>query len=220
MALMVKKGMGAIRIDEGEYTAVVHDIKEGTGGKFGDGTFYIWEFKIKGATIDDEPMERPAIVGAFCSPALTAKSKLGKFVRACGIDLDADDDEIDLEECKGCSVRVTVADTEKEDGTVNSNVTLVRGPKKSKDGKKAKPVDDDDEEAPPPKKASKPQKQEKVKKAAPVEDDDDEVEDDEEDAPPPKKSAKPVKPVAKPKKPAKDEDDDDDDIFDTDDDDE
>jgi hypothetical protein len=208
MTLVIKKSAGGgIHIDEGKYTAVVESINVGKGQ---EGNEYLtWAFKVAGATIDDEPFKGDARVVGFCNALLTPKSKLYKWAQGAGIDVtNEDEEEVDLQEAIGSTVRISVEDYETKDGATVSRVVKISQLKKK--GKKVKEEEDDDEEAP--KKSKKAPKEEKKakKKAKPVEDDDEDAsDDDDEEEEAPKKSKKAPKEEKKAKKKAKPADDDD-----------
>ena len=224
MAMKVKKTEQQ-HVDEGEYKAVVSDIQE-KEGKWGN--YYIWTFMVKGATDDGEELGGKTKVTGLTSEVFSEGSKLCKWARAAGIDVD--EDEIDLDEAKKAIVKVYIEDEEsKKDGRIFSRISKVKSFKK---GSKEDDDDNDDEE-------EKPKKQKKKKKTKPVEADPDDADDEEEK--PKKKKKKKKEPVEdddeeeeKPKKKKKkkepepeedeenasdDEDDEDEELFDFDDDD-
>lgn len=192
MSLKVKKSASAgVHIDEGEYTAVVESIQL---NKWEDGNeSYGWTFKVKNATLDGDPVDGVVRIRSFASALLTPKSKLFKWAKGAGLDVE-EADEIDLEEAIGKTVRISVEDHETKDGATVSKVDKVRPVKK-------KVKDEDDEDEKPAKKPKKPAKKE--------EEDDEASDDDEEEAPKPKKP-KAGKPPAKKGKKSSDEDEDDD----------
>lgn len=211
-SLVIKKSAGGgIHIDEGKYTAVVESINVGKGQEGNE--FLTWAFKVRGATIDDDPVKEDVRVVGFCNALLTPKSKLYKWAQGAGIDVtNEDEDEVDLQAAIGNTVRISVEDYETKDGATVSRVVKISPPKKSK---KAKDEDEDEEEEKPAKKPAKEEKKPK-KKAKPVDEDED-SEEEEEKPKKPKKGAKDGKPAKKAK--AEDEDDEeDDDIYDFDDD--
>lgn len=201
MALRVKKTT-TMHIDEGEYKAIVSGVQK-SEGKFGE--FVKWSFMVKDAMSDGDPIEEPVRITGRTSLTLNPKSKLYAWCKACGLEVDGDD--VDVEEALKKGVRLIVADKVSNSGETISVVTKVMSLKK----KKAVMEDDEDaEESPPPQKTKKPAK---------VEDDEDE------DEAPPKKASKRAptkeedeeeeKPVSKPPKKAKaapkEEEDDDED---------
>ena len=176
MAMKVKK-TEQVHVDEGEYKAVVADIQEKTGNW---GKYYVWVFLVKGATDEGEKLPGKVKVTGLTSEVFSDGSKLCKWAKAAGIDVD--EDEIDLDEAKKSLVRVYIEDDEnKKDGRIFSKVSKVKPIKK---GKKAAVEDDDededDEEEEKPKKKKKSKKDKKkgkkTKKAKKEEDDDDEEE--------------------------------------------
>jgi hypothetical protein len=198
MSLKIKKSSGAgVHIDEGEYTAIIESIQL---RKWEDGgESYAWSFKIKGATLDEDPIEGPVHVNSLATAILTPKSKLSKWAEGAGLDMD--DDEVDLEKAIGRTVRVYVEDHETKEGTVVSKVTKVK-PTKKAEGKKSKKDDDDDNNK---------SKKKKSKK------DDDDDDDDDDNKSKKKKSKKDDDDdddnKSKKKKSKKDDDDDDDALF-------
>jgi hypothetical protein len=203
--LKVKKSASAgVHIDEGEYTAIVEGIQI---NKWEDGNeSYGWTFKVKNATLDGDPVDGPVRIRSFASALLTPKSKLFKWAKGAGIDVE-NEDEIDLEEAIGKTVRISVEDHETKDGATVSKVDKVRPVKK-----KAKPETEDDDEEEAPKKSKKASKEEKSskKKAKPAEEEE-EPDDDEEEEEAPKKKNKVAK--ADKKKVKKSDDDDEDELF-------
>jgi len=188
MAMKVKKTEQQ-HVDEGEYKAVVSDIQE-KEGKWGN--YYIWTFMVKGATDDGEELGGKTKVTGLTSEVFSEGSKLCKWARAAGIDVD--EDEIDLDEAKKAIVKVYIEDEEsKKDGRIFSRISKVKSFKK---GSKEDDDDNDDEE-------EKPKKQKKKKKTKPVEADPDDADDEEEK--PKKKKKKKKEPEPEP------EDDDEDD---------
>lgn len=207
MSLKVKKSASAgVHIDEGEYTAVVESIQL---NKWEDGNeSYGWTFKVKSATLDGDPVDGVVRIRSFASALLTPKSKLFKWAKGAGLDVEAED-EIDLEEAIGKTVRISVEDHETKDGATVSKVDKVRPVKK-----KVKDEDDEDEK---PAKKNKEKEKEKVKPKAkkPVDEDEDEDSDDEEEEEAPKKKSKEKsKPVEKKKtKKSDDDDEEEDELF-------
>lgn len=206
MSLKIKKSSGAgVHIDEGEYIAVVETIQI---NKWQDGNeSYAWTFKVKGATMDGDPIDGPVRIRGFASAILTPKSKLFKWAKGAGLDVE-NEEEVDLEEAIGSSVRISVEDAETKEGATISKVDKVRPVKrKSKDEEDDKPAK---------KKAKKVAKDEEEDEPAEEEDE----EEDEDEAPKKKakvkeKAKEKVKEKAKEKdkekKKAKKSDDDDDD---------
>ena len=212
MALKVKKSK-TFHVDEGEYSAIVSNIEEKEGQH---GQYFVWTFLVKGATHDGEPIDSKKVkVTGLTSDTFSTKSKLYKWAK--GVGLDVDSDELDLEDAIRSKCRVYIEDDEDKDGNVWSKIVKVR-----KAAKKAADDDEDEEEEKPKKK--KEEKKSKKKKKEEVEeeddwddddeDDDDEEDDDEEDEAPPKKKSK----GKKKKEEEEDDDEDDDDLFDFDDD--
>ena len=225
VGLKVKKGSGSFRLDEGTYDAIVEDIK-GQPSKFGGGDCYVWSFKILKPMLDEEPIRGEFRLLGWSYPPVTTKNKLGKWAKAAGLDVDDDDDdEVDLEDAIGAGVRITVADDEKEDGSINSKIISVKPLK----AKKKNVEDDEDKEARKTKRKhteddedegeQKPKKKKDEKKPNKRHDDDDDDmtdhQEDEDEEAKPRKKAKVDEKKAKKKK-----DDDDDDLFDLDDEDE
>jgi len=201
MSLKIKKSASAgIHIDEGEYIAVVEGIQI---AKWEDGNeSYGWTFKVKNATLDGDPVDGVVRIRSFASALLTPKSKLFKWAKGAGLDVE-NEDEIDLEEAIGKTVRIDVEDHETKDGTTVSKVEKVRPIKKK--------VKEDSEEDEKPAKKSKDKPKAKKK---PVEEDDEEPEEEEEDEPPKKKAKEKTKPVEKTKaKKASDDDDEEEELF-------
>jgi hypothetical protein len=196
-----------VHIDDGEYTAVIEGIQL---SKWEDGNeSYGWTFKIKNATLDGDMVDGPVRIRSFASALLTPKSKLFKWAKGAGLDVE-NEDEVDLEEAIGKTVRVSVEDHETKDGSIVSKVDKVRPMVK----KKAKPVDEDDEEDEKPAKKKKKEKVVEKKKAKkPVEEDEEVEEDEDEDEPPKKKKKEKVVEKKKAKKKDEDEDEDEDDLF-------
>jgi hypothetical protein len=245
IGLKVKKGSGSFRLDEGAYDAIVEDIK-GQPSKFGDGDCYVWSFKILKPMLEEAPIRGEFRLLGWAHPPITAKNKLGKWAKAAGLDVDDDDDdEVDLEDAIGAGVRITVADDEKEDGSINSKIISVKplkakkktveddedvGERKTKkkkhteddedDGErktKRKHTEDDEDEG-----EQKPKKKRDEKKPSKRHDVDDDMidhQEEEEDEDEEDKPRKRAKEEDKPKKKDK-RDDDDDDLFDLDDEDE
>lgn len=217
MSLVIKKSAGGgIHIDEGKYTAVVESINVGKGQ---EGNEYLtWAFKVVGATLDDEPMKGDVRVVGFCNALLTPKSKLYKWAQGAGIDVaNEDEEEVDLQEAIGSTVRINVEDYETKDGATVSRVVKISQPKKGK--KVEKDEDDEDEDEKPAKKKAAKEEKKSKKKAKPVEEDEESEDEDEEEEEAPKKSkkkAKDEKPAKKKAKPADDDDEDDDDLYDFD----
>jgi hypothetical protein len=183
MALKVKKTK-AQHIDEGTYPAKIISIQKKSGG-FGD--YFIWTFLVKGATDDDEPLEGKIRVTGLTSGTFSSKSKLAKWCRGAGLDLDSD--EVDLEDALNTNVRIKVEDKENSEGDVFSTVISVmplRGNNKKSDD------DEDDEEEKPKKKRSTDDddEDEKPKKKKKTTDDDDDDDDDDEDEKPKKRKVK------------------------------
>jgi hypothetical protein len=162
MALKIRK-MSAIHVDEGVYTAVVASVQKAEG-KFGD--YISWSFLIKGAVSDGDPIEQAVKITGRTSATFNEKSKLYSWARACGLDVDTD--EIDIEQALRKAVRVVVEDKEGNSGETISVIKKIMPLKKAK-----KEEEEDEEDTPPP-------KAKKVKKPEPEE------EEDEEDTPPPK----------------------------------
>lgn len=231
MALRVKKTT-AMHVDEGEYKAIVTGVQK-SEGKFGE--FVKWSFMIKDPMIDGEPVEESVRITGRTSLTLNPKSKLYVWCKACGLEVDGDD--VDVEEALKKGVRIIVTDKVGNSGETISVVTKVMSLKK----KKATVEDDEDEEEAPPTKAKKPVKVEededeapppkKVSKKAPPKEEaeEEDEEEEEEEKPAPKKAKKAPKEAddddedeAPPKKSKKGKKDDDDldDLFDLDDDDE
>lgn len=239
MSLVIKKRAGGgIHIDEGTYEAIIEGI---TLNKGDDGSeFFTWDFKVSDATIDDDPVEGVVHVRGFANALLTPKSKLTKWATGAGLDVEnEDEEEIDLQDAIGASVRIDVEDHETKDGVTISRVFRILPSKKAKKKKrddddersakkkgKKKPrhvddeeeeevEDEDEEEEEKPKKGKKDKDEKKgKKKPRPV---DDEDEDEEEEKP--KKGKKDKSKKEKSKKKDEDEsEDDDDDLYDFDDD--
>ena len=219
MPLKVKKSK-TFHVDEGEYTAIVSGIEEKEGKH---GPYYIWKFMVKGATHDGEPIDsKKVIVTGLSSDTFSAKSKLYKWAKGCGLDVEAD--ELDLEDAIKNRVRVYLEDDEDADGNIWTKVVKVRKALKRKAGDEEEEEEEEVEDKP------KDKKKAGKKKAAKEEDEDDEEdeeeeedEDDEEDEAPPPKKKKDTKKKAAPKKKKEEdeeeEDSDDDNLFDFDDDD-
>jgi hypothetical protein len=197
MALKIKKSASAgVHIDEGEYVAIIEEIKE---NKWEDGNVsYGWTFKVKDATLDGDPVDGVVRLRSFATALLTPKSKLFKWAKGAGLDVE-NEDEIDLEEAIGKVVKISVEDHETKDGATISRVDKIRSATK----KKTKSEDEDDEEEEKPKKKVKEVEKKKVKKPVVEEDDEEEEEDDT-----PKKKAKGK--VVEKKKAKKDDDDEED----------
>jgi len=214
-------------VDEGEYKAVIADIQEKTGNW---GKYYIWTFIVKGATDDGEEIDGKVKVTGLTSEVFSEGSKLCKWAKAAGVDVD--EDEIDLDDAKKAIVKVYIEDEEsKKDGRIFSKISKVKPVKKGK-----KPVeddddddDDDDEEEAPKKKSKKSKKKskkkdkKKKKKEKPVEEEEEEEGDEEEEEEEkPKKKKKDKKGKKKKKKesePEEDEDEEEEESSDDDDDD-
>jgi uncharacterized protein YodC (DUF2158 family) len=207
-------------VDEGEYKAIISDIQEKTGNW---GKYYVWIFIVKGATDDGEELEGKVKVTGLTSDVFSDGSKMCKWAKAAGVDVD--EDEIDLDDAKKSIVKIYIEDDEnKKDGRIFSKVSKV---KKYKKGKKKEVEDDDDDDndddddKPKKKKKSKKDKKKdkKKKKSKPVEDDDDDDNDDDtndddtndDDDEKPKKKKKDKKKGKKKKKEEDDSDDDDND---------
>jgi hypothetical protein len=165
MSLKIKKTASAgVHIDEGEYTAFIEGIQL---NKWEDGNeSYGWTFKVKNATLDGDPVDGVVRLRSFASALLTSKSKLFKWAKGAGINVE-DEDEIDLEEAIGKTVRISVEDHETKDGTTISRVDKIRPMLK----KPKKEEDDEDEED------EKPKKKVEKKKAKRQEEDEEEEED-------------------------------------------
>jgi hypothetical protein len=204
MSLKIKKSASAgIHIDEGEYIAVVEGIQI---NKWEDGNeSYGWTFKVKNATLDGDPVDGVVRIRSFATAILTPKSKLFKWAKGAGLDVE-NDDEVDLEEAIGKTVRIDVEDHETKDGTTVSKVEKVRPVKK-----KVKEDTDEDE------KPAKKSKDKPKAKKKPVEEDEEETEEEEEEEEPPKKkkAKEKVKPVEKKKakKASDDDEEEEDELF-------
>lgn len=232
--LVIKKSAGGgIHIDEGKYEAVIEAINLNKGA---DGNeYFAWDFKVSGATIDDEPIKGDVRVRGFANALLTPKSKLTKWAKGAGIDVEnEEEEEVDLQDAIGSSVRINVEDYETKDGATVSRVMKV-SPSKGGKKKPKRDEDDEDDDERPAKKEKKAPKEEKKgkKKPKPVDDDDeeesaeeDEEEEEEEEEKKPgkkdkgEKKGKKDKGEKKGKKKSKDDesDDDDEDLYDFDDD--
>jgi len=221
-------------VDEGEYKAVIADIQEKSGNW---GKYYIWVFIVKGATDDGEELAGKVKVTGLTSDVFSDGSKMCKWAKAAGIDVD--EDEIDLDEAKKSLVKIYVEDDEnKKDGRIFSKVSKVK-PLKKKGKKKIEDEEDEDEdedEEEKPKKKKKSKKKDKKKdkkkkkKPKPVEDEDEDDEEEEEEKPKKKDKKKGKKKKKKEPEPEEeeeeeeeesdddDEDEDDEELFDFDDD--
>jgi len=211
MAMKVKKTEQQ-HVDEGEYKAVISDIQEKSGNW---GKYYIWTFMVKGATDDGEELDGKIKVTGLTSEVFSEGSKLCKWAKAAGIDVD--DDEIDLDEAKKAIVKVYIEDEEsKKDGRIFSKISKVKALKKGKnqidDDEDGDDDDDDDDETPKKsKKKSKKKDKKLTKKNAAPEEEAEEEEDAEEEKPKKKTDKKKKKNKVKDKKKKSSDDDDDDD---------
>ena len=212
MAMKVKKTEQQ-HVDEGEYKAVISDIQEKSGNW---GKYYIWTFMVKGATDDGEELDGKIKVTGLTSEVFSEGSKLCKWAKAAGIDVD--DDEIDLDEAKKAIVKVYIEDEEsKKDGRIFSKISKVKALKKGKnqidDDEDGDDDDDDDDDETPKKSKKKSKKKDKklTKKNAAPEEEAEEEEDAEEEKPKKKTDKKKKKNKVKDKKKKSSDDDDDDD---------
>lgn len=216
MGMKIKKTKNT-HIDEGVYKAVVSQIQE-KQGNFGN--FYIWTFLVKGAMNDEQPIEGVVKVTGLTSETFSENSKMYKWARACGLDVESD--EIDLERAIKAIVRITIEDDEDKDGRVWSKVKQIRSagrveePAKKAPKKVEKEEEEDEEEEAPPKKTHKVEKPVATKKK-PVEVEEEEEEEEEteeeEDTPPPAKKAA-AKPSLKVKKDKEEEEEEEEELFD------
>ena len=120
MPMLIRKTQ-ATRVDEGMYKAVVGGIQEKAGMK--GGVFYIWTFLVKNAAFKGKKLPDGTSVTGITSNKFSKKSKMYDWAHACGIDVTKD--QLDLEDCINCKVRVKIEDNEDVDGRIWSKVEKV-----------------------------------------------------------------------------------------------
>jgi hypothetical protein len=123
-------------IDAGIYEAVVSSIEETVGEH---GPYFKWKFKIQDPLRDEKEVDDEVTITGNTPMLLQDDSKLGKWLRACGVDCN-DGSSVDTDDAEGATVMVMVENKKgkgKNSDRVFSNVDKVAPTKKKPESKKS-----------------------------------------------------------------------------------
>jgi hypothetical protein len=108
-------------LDAGIYSAVLKDITEGTG-EYGDFLRFEW------AALDEDGQATDTAISALCNPVLNSRSKVSGWVAAHlnrGLNLG---EEVDLNDCIGKKVMLTLTVEPRKDGQGDRNRVVAVSP--------------------------------------------------------------------------------------------
>lgn len=122
-------------LDAGVYPAVLKAITAGTG-EFGEYLRFEW------SALDENGHETESEISGLCNPILNSKSKLSAWVGAhLNVPSLSVGQEVDLDECVGKKVMLTLAVEPRKDGQGSRNrVTAVSPVRRKPQGVKPRPA--------------------------------------------------------------------------------